>query len=129
MEHKSSDVVVYARHSRGCTNTTTRKLKKCACPKWLYIKSSRKRISARTTSWESAEIEAQKIRDSYDPDKVRIAELEAKLRDAGDGDRKRTIGLMVAILVQGRSRRDGAIDECIRLAERIMKRIDGAPGR
>jgi site-specific recombinase XerD len=74
----STDVTVYARHVPGCKNTTDKKLKNCTCPKWLYVKATQKRSSARTISWNVAESVAQKIRDSYDPDKARIAELEAK---------------------------------------------------
>jgi integrase/recombinase XerD len=74
----SSDVTVYPRHVAGCKNTSLRKLKDCTCPKWLYIKATQKRSSARTVSWNTAETVAQKIRDSYNPDKVKIAELEAK---------------------------------------------------
>jgi site-specific recombinase XerD len=75
---KSNDVKVYARHIRRCKNKAAKNLKKCTCPKWLYVKATQKRITARTVHWGVAEQEAQKIRDSYNPDKARIAELEAK---------------------------------------------------
>jgi hypothetical protein len=118
----SADVTVYARHLRGCENTTKRKLEKCTCPKWLYIKATKKRKSARTTVWYNAEIEAQKIRDSYNPDKVRIAELERKLElRAQVEDGRQTIGTMAAILVRGRT--DQAIDQSIEFAKRILARI------
>jgi integrase/recombinase XerD len=78
---KSSDVSVYARHTSGCKNTSEKKLKDCTCPKWMYIKATQKRISARTIHWGTAEQEAQKIRDAYNPYKVRIAELE-KMKEA-----------------------------------------------
>jgi integrase/recombinase XerD len=74
----SSDVKVYARHLAGCKNTSGKKLKDCTCPKWLYIKATQKRSSARTVSWATAENVAQKIRDAYDPKLFRIAELEKK---------------------------------------------------
>jgi hypothetical protein len=74
----SNDVTVYARHVPDCKNTSDRKQKDCTCPKWVYIKATQKRSSARTRSWQVAESVAQKLRDSYDPDKARIAELEAK---------------------------------------------------
>jgi site-specific recombinase XerD len=44
----------------------------------MYIKATQKRVSARTIHWGTAEQEAQKIRDSFDPTKRRLAELEAK---------------------------------------------------
>jgi len=75
---KRSDVIVYARHNPGCKNTSEKKKRECTCPKWLYIQSTRKRISARTIHWGTAEQEAQKIRDQYDPKLQRIAELEKK---------------------------------------------------
>jgi site-specific recombinase XerD len=75
---KSSDVAVYARHIPGCKNIGPKNLKNCTCPKWLYVKATQKRISARTIYWGTAEQEAQKIRDLYDPKLQRIAELEKK---------------------------------------------------
>jgi hypothetical protein len=119
----SADVTVYARHLRECENIAGRKLKKCRCPKWLYIKATKGRISARTMSWEAAEIAAQKIRDSFNPDKVRIAELEGKLeRSAQSEDRRVTTATMAAILVRGRT--DKAIDDSVEFAKRILARID-----
>jgi hypothetical protein len=120
----SPDVTVYARHLRGCENTTQRKLANCTCPKWLYIKATKKRRSAHTVSWDAAEIEAQKERDRFNPDKVRIVELEGKLaRRAQADDRRVAIGLMAATLVRGKT--DKAIDQSIEFAKRILARIDG----
>jgi len=70
---RSEDVVIYRRHSSDCTRKND-----CDCPLWLYIKATQKRISARTTSWQRAEIERNKILDSYNPLKRRVAELERK---------------------------------------------------
>jgi site-specific recombinase XerD len=75
---RSTDVTVYSRHIKRCKNKTAKKLKDCRCPKWLYVKATRKRTSARTISWDTAETLAQNIRDSYDPTKRRLAELEAR---------------------------------------------------
>ena len=75
-------------------------------------------------SWDAAEIEAQKERDRFNPDKVRIVELEGKLaRRAQADDRRVAIGLMAATLVRGKT--DKAIDQSIEFAKRILARIDG----
>jgi integrase/recombinase XerD len=73
---RSFDVSVYARHNPDCRNTSERKLKDCGCPKWLYIKATQERRSARTTSWNVAEREAQRVCDSFDPVKRELAELK-----------------------------------------------------
>jgi len=79
---RSSDVSVYARHNPSCRNTSERKLKDCCCPKWLYVKATQERRSARTIYWKVAEQEAQKIRDSFDPVKRELDELrKTKARD------------------------------------------------
>ena len=79
---RSHDVEVQVRkHSEDCrfnNEIAGKNQSKCKCPKYLYIKATQKRISARTRSWATAEIEAQKIRDQYDPKLARIAELERK---------------------------------------------------
>jgi integrase/recombinase XerD len=79
---RSQDVEVQVRkHSGDCrfANEVAEKQQgKCRCPKYIYIKATQKRQSARTRSWATAEIEAQKIRDRYDPKLARIAELERK---------------------------------------------------
>ncbi|MGA8539670.1 MAG: site-specific integrase, partial [Terriglobales bacterium] len=82
LPQRSRDVEVQVRkHSDSCrfkTEVAEKNQGKCRCPKYLYIKATQKRISARTTSWATAEAEAQKIRDAYDPNLARIAELERK---------------------------------------------------
>ena len=74
---RSNDVSVYPRHVSGCKNTSAKNLKRCVCPKWIYIKATQKRQSARTTSWATAEDVAQKLRDSLDPVKRELAELKS----------------------------------------------------
>lgn len=69
------DVTVYTRHAATCAVTDPHH-KKCGCPKWLYIKATQKRISAKTTVWSVAEEKAQALRDGYNPLKRRVAELE-----------------------------------------------------
>jgi integrase/recombinase XerD len=79
---RSKDVEVQVRkHAQSCrfkSEVAQKNQGKCRCPKYLYVKATQKRISARTTSWTTAEIEAQRIRDAYDPKLARIAELEKK---------------------------------------------------
>ena len=54
-------VSVYARHSRRCPNKANANHKRCRCPKWLYwrIEGKPHRESARTRSWEKAELRAR----------------------------------------------------------------------
>lgn len=79
---RSQDVEVQVRkHSENCrfkSEVAEKNQSKCRCPKYIYIKATQKRQSARTRSWATADIEAQKIRDRYDPKLARIAELERK---------------------------------------------------
>jgi hypothetical protein len=49
---RSFDVIPYARHNSHCRNKTERKLKDCKCPKWLYVKATQERRSARTIKLE-----------------------------------------------------------------------------
>jgi site-specific recombinase XerD len=72
---RSSDVTIYVRHLNTCTK---KKATDCGCPLWLYDKKTQRRFSAKTTSWTQAKIEKQKVEDSHDPVKVRLAELERK---------------------------------------------------
>jgi integrase/recombinase XerD len=69
------DVEVYTRHVRHCSVTDPQH-RKCACPKWLYVKHGRRRLSARTTSWTVAETKAQHLRDQQDPTKRELAQLK-----------------------------------------------------
>jgi integrase/recombinase XerD len=70
------DVEVYARHVPDCPYIEHKRHPKCECPKWLYIKNGRRRVTARTTSLGVAEARAQEIRDSQDPVKRELAELK-----------------------------------------------------
>jgi hypothetical protein len=73
-------VAVYTRHKPSCPNKGNPYWRKCRCRKYLYIyaNGTSRQISAKTRSWEKAEDEAQKIRDSLDPTKQLQRELEAK---------------------------------------------------
>ena len=55
---------VFARHKSGCPQASNASSKKCACPKYidgtLPGRSGRFRVSARTRSWEQAELMARK---------------------------------------------------------------------
>ena len=53
---------VDVRHSANCKPKDNRYDKKCGCRKCLYIKSSRKPLSARTRSWTQAVKTADKLR-------------------------------------------------------------------
>lgn len=73
-------VAVYTRHKPACPNKGNPYWRKCRCRKYLYIyaNGASRQISAKTRSWEKAEDEAQKIRDSLDPTKQLQRELGAK---------------------------------------------------
>lgn len=75
---RSKDVVVYVRHSEECKHIDREDNDKCQCPYWLYDKLNRKRTSARTIRKDEAQKEAQRIMDSRDPLKKKIADLERK---------------------------------------------------
>jgi len=77
ISNRSTDVAVYVRHI-DCKYTDRESNEKCGCPFWLYDKLSRKRCTARTNIRSKAEAEAQRIMDSRDPVKRKIAELEKK---------------------------------------------------
>ena len=60
---------VYTRHYALCTETDIN-YRRCRCPKWIQgiLADGRQiRTSARTRSWEKAEINARKMEDIADP--------------------------------------------------------------
>jgi hypothetical protein len=77
----SKTVTVFVRHSKNCKDKHRGgSWRKCRCPKSLLIYEGRgsgknRRVSARTRSWERAEQQAQELRDSWDPEKVRLRRL------------------------------------------------------
>lgn len=58
------EAYVYTEHSPECPQAANRYSRKCRCRKWIYVAGERKRISAKTRSWEQAEKVADKIRAS-----------------------------------------------------------------
>jgi integrase len=70
------DVEVYVRHAPDCDHRSAPHYRKCTCPKWLYVKHGRRRVSAKTNVWSVAEQKAQEMRDSHDPVKRELAELK-----------------------------------------------------
>jgi len=82
LDKGSTDVEVYVRHI-DCKYTDPNDNDKCGCPYWLYDKLARRlgknsRASARTKIRSVALAAAQRIMDSRDPVKRKIAELEKK---------------------------------------------------
>jgi integrase/recombinase XerD len=73
---------VYVRHSLDCLHQENPHWRRCNCRKWLYVYRDGKDSSrsAKTRSWEQAERVAQEIRDSWDPVKRKLAELEQRKR-------------------------------------------------
>jgi integrase/recombinase XerD len=72
------DVIVY-RHRANCSFTEKEKDGRCRCPKHLYVRLTRARISAKTRSWETARQRAKEWADNHDP-----AILRERAREADD---------------------------------------------
>ena len=70
------DVIVY-RHRADCGFTHKDKDGRCRCPKHLYVRLSRARISVKTTSWETARQRAKDWADNHDPVILRERERAA----------------------------------------------------
>jgi len=70
------DVIVY-RHRASCRFTQKDKDGRCRCPKHLYVRLSRARITAKTVSWETARQRAKEWADNHDPVILREREREA----------------------------------------------------
>jgi integrase len=76
-------VRVFVRHARDCKHRTKGgDFRGCNCPKSLLVyegagSGKNKMISAKTRSWEKAEEEAQKHRDTIDPVKQELKRLRA----------------------------------------------------
>lgn len=75
---QSQTVSVYTRHSASCPKVGEPQWRRCKCAKYLYLLKNGKRrtVSAKTRSWEKAEVKAQEIRDAWDPVKQKMRELE-----------------------------------------------------
>src|SRR5713101_4968101 len=70
------DVIVY-RHRADCPFTVKNKDSRCRCPKHLYVRLTRARISAKTISWETARQRAKEWADNHDPVVLRERAREA----------------------------------------------------
>jgi integrase/recombinase XerD len=55
------ETVVYTHHIPECPHKDERFYRRCRCRKWIYIAMLRKRISAKTRSWEQAERVAREL--------------------------------------------------------------------
>ncbi len=80
---KTQTVSVYTRHSADCSKKGEPQWRRCKCAKYLYLlrDGKNKTISAKTRSWEKAEQQAQEIRESWDPVKQKLRELD-ELKEA-----------------------------------------------
>ena len=79
----TTTISVFTRHSPDCSRTSDRAWRRCKCRKALYIyeEDHDRIVSARTRSWEQAEIFVQTEGDRRDPVKrklLEIAEEEAR---------------------------------------------------
>lgn len=54
------ETVVYTKHSPKCPQKS-KFFRRCKCRKWIYISRERKRIAAKTRSWEQAERQARQL--------------------------------------------------------------------
>ena len=60
------DVIVY-RHKTTCAYTKKEQDGRCRCPKHIYVRLLRARISAKTRSWDTARQRAKEWADNHDP--------------------------------------------------------------
>jgi hypothetical protein len=75
---KTQTVSVYTRHSADCSKKGEPQWRRCKCAKYLYLlrDGKNKTVSAKTRSWDKAEQQAQEIRESWDPVKQKLRELD-----------------------------------------------------
>jgi hypothetical protein len=75
---KTQTVSVYTRHSADCSKKGEPQWRRCRCAKYLYLlrDGKNKTVSAKTRSWDKAEQQAQEIRESWDPVKQKLRELD-----------------------------------------------------
>jgi hypothetical protein len=80
---KTQTVSVYTRHFADCSKKGEPQWRRCKCAKYLYLlrDGNNKTISAKTRSWDKAEQQAQEIRQSWDPVKQKLRELD-ELKEA-----------------------------------------------
>ncbi|HEX4652428.1 MAG TPA: hypothetical protein VH250_13080, partial [Granulicella sp.] len=78
LRSKAQTISVYARHASDCSKKHDPHWKRCNCVKYIYLlkDGKNKTISAKTRSWTKAEQQAQEIRDSWDPVKQKLRELD-----------------------------------------------------
>jgi hypothetical protein len=71
-------VSVYTRHAADCSEKHDPHWKGCDCVKYIYLLryGKNKTVSAKTRSWAKGEQRAQEIRDSWDPVKQRLRDLD-----------------------------------------------------
>lgn len=71
MSERRAVEVVVPRHSATCPALhNISRLGRCRCPKYLYVRGERLRISAHTRSWETAREKAAEYVDSHDPEMI-----------------------------------------------------------
>jgi integrase len=81
---EARSVKVQVRHSADCKDKSKGSdWRRCKCLKMLRVyegggPGSNKRIATRTRSWEKAEEQAQRIRDSWDPVRAELVRLRAE---------------------------------------------------
>ena len=83
MEATRVTVTIFVRHSADCNaKDKGSQWKRCKCRKSLNIYNSETKKtemkSCKTRSWDEAEKQAQQVRDQYDPEKLRMQEIEAE---------------------------------------------------
>lgn len=85
MEKPEVEVVVKT-HQPNCAllskAATPANLKLCRCPKYLYVRRDRIRISAKTRSWEQAERKASEYADAHDPRLIEQRQAEEEKKNA-----------------------------------------------
>src|ERR1700719_2588457 len=75
---------------------------KCRCRKWIFkydssVSTETERESAKTRDWKEAETKAREWLDQFDPDKVKIKQLEDDKRRKGVEEAQKTVSIEEAI--------------------------------
>jgi hypothetical protein len=110
-------VSVYTRHSSDCSKRDDKDCKRCDCMKSLYVFQGGRdfRFSAKTRSWDKAEMLKREVEDSLDPVKNELR----RLKDAQQASRVAVADALETYL--GDAARRGLKVETLRK----MRRING----
>jgi integrase len=108
---------IFARHSASCPNKSDASYLRCNCKKWIRVydpriadpkqrqkhflnqngQMQRSPFSAKTRSADDAEKIRQALKDSHDPDKVKIKQLEEANKRRDEAEAQKTVTIEEAV--------------------------------